>query len=181
MASADSSRTVIIISDETDEQPLARGTRTSQRKRTFTDYSYPIYNGPFDDLVSSDALESKMEQPPKKQKISNLDTVLEMANQEIHTIFEAERAKRRKLEEEVQKLEEEVQHLHAEMTMKDELFDTSDMFTTLWTVIANERTKASCAKPVSTRQKGSPLRWDAIANLTLTSMLQLLDFSLKVR
>ncbi|QSS53013.1 hypothetical protein I7I53_00135 [Histoplasma capsulatum var. duboisii H88] len=122
MASADSSRTVIIISDETDEQPLAQGTRRSQRKRTFTDYSYPTYDGPSDDLVSSDALESEMEWPPKKQKISNLDTVLETANQEIHTIFEAERAKRRKLEEEVQTLEEEVQHLRAETTMKDELF-----------------------------------------------------------
>ncbi|EER41731.1 conserved hypothetical protein [Histoplasma capsulatum H143] len=119
MASADSSRTVIIISDETDEQPLAQGTRRSQRKRTFTDYSYPTYDGP---SVSSDALESEMEWPPKKQKISKLDTVLETANQEIHTIFEAERAKRRKLEEEVQTLEEEVQHLRAETTMKDELF-----------------------------------------------------------
>ncbi|EER40780.1 conserved hypothetical protein [Histoplasma capsulatum H143] len=110
MASADSCRTVIIISDETDEQPLAQGTRRSQRKRTFTDYSYPTYDGPSDDLVSSDALESEMERPPKKQKSSNLDTVLETANQEIHTIFKAERAKRRKLEEEVQTLEEGVRH-----------------------------------------------------------------------
>ncbi|OJD27034.1 hypothetical protein ACJ73_01579 [Blastomyces percursus] len=126
MASADSSRTVIIISDETDEQPLAQGTRRSQRKRTFTDYSYPTYDGPSDDLVSSDALKSEMERPLKKQKISNLDMVLlrpfpETANQEIHTIFKAECAKRRKLEKEVQTLEE-VRHLRAEMTMKDELF-----------------------------------------------------------
>ncbi|QSS66624.1 hypothetical protein I7I51_02813 [Histoplasma capsulatum] len=82
MASADSSRTVIIISDETDDQPL--GTRRSQRKRTFTDYSYPTYDGPSDDLVSSDALEPEMERPPKKPKISNLDTVLIYDNEEDH-------------------------------------------------------------------------------------------------
>ncbi|KMU77266.1 hypothetical protein CISG_06110 [Coccidioides immitis RMSCC 3703] len=93
-----------------DEQPLAQGTRRSQRKRIFTDYSYPIYNGPSNDLVSSDALESEMERPLKRQKISNLDMVLE-----IYTIFKAECVKRKKLEE-------EVQHLCTEMTIKDEMF-----------------------------------------------------------
>ncbi|KMU91765.1 hypothetical protein CIHG_09638 [Coccidioides immitis H538.4] len=93
-----------------DEQPLAQGTRRSQRKRIFTDYSYPIYDGPSNDLVSSDALESEMERPLKTQKISNLDMVLE-----IYTIFKAECVKRKKLEE-------EVQHLCAEMTIKDEMF-----------------------------------------------------------
>ncbi|OJD28221.1 hypothetical protein ACJ73_00378 [Blastomyces percursus] len=115
MASADNLRTVIIISDEkTDEQPLARRTRRSQRKRPRTDYSYPAYDES-DDLATSDSLESEMEQPLKKQKISNLDMTLESANREIHTIFEAERAKRRKLEEEVQRLHAEMAKLETKL------------------------------------------------------------------
>ncbi|OJD16125.1 hypothetical protein AJ78_03705 [Emergomyces pasteurianus Ep9510] len=101
MASADNFRTVIIISDEkTDEQPLARRTRRSQRKRSSTDYSYSTYDES-DDLATSDSLESEMERPLKKQKISNLDMIL-------IRLFFTKRVKRRKLKE-------EVQHLHAEM------------------------------------------------------------------
>ncbi|EDN06455.1 predicted protein [Histoplasma mississippiense (nom. inval.)] len=118
MASADSPRdglrsTIIISSDaEMDEhQPQARKLR---RKRPRTDYSYPVYEALFDDPAPSE-----MRQPPKKRKIPNLPnlgTVLETANQGIHNIFEAEHAKRKALEE-------EVQHLRAEITRKNGLVD----------------------------------------------------------
>ncbi|OJD14565.1 hypothetical protein ACJ73_09070 [Blastomyces percursus] len=111
MASADSPRdglhnTIIISSDaEMDEHQFP--TRKLRRKRLRIDYSYPVYEALFDDPAPSE-----MWQPPKKRKIPNLDTVLETANQGIHNIFEAEHAKRKALEE-------EVQHLRAEMTRKD--------------------------------------------------------------
>ncbi|EDN09149.1 predicted protein [Histoplasma mississippiense (nom. inval.)] len=118
MASADSPRdglrsTIIISSDaEMDEHlPPARKLR---RKRPRTDYSYPVYEALFDDPAPSE-----MRQPPKKRKIPNLPnlgTVLETANQGIHNIFEAEHAKRKALEE-------EVQHLRAEITRKNGLVD----------------------------------------------------------
>ncbi|EDN11094.1 predicted protein [Histoplasma mississippiense (nom. inval.)] len=69
------------------------------------------YEAQFDDPAPSE-----MWQPPKRRKMSNLETVLETANQEIHNIFKAEHARR-------EALEEEVQNLHTEMTRKNELVD----------------------------------------------------------
>ncbi|OAX77537.1 hypothetical protein ACJ72_08163 [Emergomyces africanus] len=115
MASADSPRdrlhnTIIISSDVkmNEHQPPARKLR---RKRPRTDYSYSVYEALFDD---PDTFE--LWQPLQKHKISNLNMVLETANQGILDIFKVEHAKRKALKE-------EVQHLQAEITRKDRMID----------------------------------------------------------
>ncbi|EEH21786.2 hypothetical protein PABG_04002 [Paracoccidioides brasiliensis Pb03] len=91
-----------------EERDPAQTTVTDKQKRLL---GYPMYEAQFDDPAPSE-----MWQPPKRRKMSNLDTVLETANQEIHNIFKAEHARR-------EVLEEEVQNLRTEMTRKNELVD----------------------------------------------------------
>ncbi|PGH33329.1 hypothetical protein GX50_03882 [[Emmonsia] crescens] len=94
-----------------------------QRKRHLIDYSLSEYEALFDGSALLNASAFTTSQPLKKHKILNLKAVLATANQEIHTVFEAELMKIRDLQEEVQHLKKwntelEIKH-HAELIEKN--------------------------------------------------------------
>ncbi|EAS30333.3 uncharacterized protein CIMG_05812 [Coccidioides immitis RS] len=117
-------RSVIVIDDDTDAETPRSPPRELRRKRRLVDYSLPEYEALFDGPALLNSSASTTSQPPKKRKIPNLKVVLATANQEIHTIFEAESAKIGDLQEEVRRLKKsntelEIKH-RAELIRKNE-------------------------------------------------------------
>ncbi|OJD09431.1 hypothetical protein ACJ73_10321 [Blastomyces percursus] len=104
MASTESEPSSTIVNNTAGTSQSPSRERKLRRKRHDVDYSLPEYEALFNDSALLNSSTSTTSQPLKKCKISNLKTVLKKANQEIHTILEAEFTKIEDLQEEVQRL-----------------------------------------------------------------------------
>ncbi|KMU91769.1 hypothetical protein CIHG_09642 [Coccidioides immitis H538.4] len=115
-------RSVIVIDDDTDAETPRSPPRELRRKRRLVDYSLPEYEALFDGPALLNSSASTTSQAAEETQNTQLES--SSANQEIHTIFEAESAKIGDLQEEVRRLKKsntelEIKH-RAELIKKNE-------------------------------------------------------------